>query len=331
MPVLALIEFVAAANALLLATAVLLSPQLHRTRARNRFSGFLFCYGWLLTTFMLIDQGWLQPNRGLQIADDAVALLTGALFLDYILGALGRGPMPAWAYAPAPLYLLAVLIGGTTVLQNFQISQVVVVYFLYTVAATFVFFAAHQYRNKKPRHLVFMLAGTWVVHIAQFMRIAWPDVSWIFDLVPLVGTAFMIGLTLLIMSDSRALKEYVRTVSVDHNSLSVEMDVLDEFMRREKPFLDPKLTVESLAIALNISSRQLSEAINRGNDRNFYDYINLYRVQESQVLLSSVDEARTSIEAIGLLVGFRARSTFYEAFRRITGQTPGEYRRSQSL
>ncbi len=314
----------------MLASAMLLNSGLQRTRARNRFAGFLFCYGWLLTTFMLVDQGWLQPTTELQLIDDAIGLLTGALFLDYFLGALGRGPMPAWAYAPVAFYVVASLLFSSFVAENIHIGHVIGVYFCYTCVATAIYMRARKFKSRKPRHLVFLLVATWLVHVAQFARLSWPSVSWIFDSVPIIGTLFLIGLTFLIMADSRTLRDYVGSVPPGPGDDTRLLEQLDSFMLNEKPYLDPQLSLESLAIALNMSSRQLSEIINGVGDSSFYDYINRYRVEEAQKLLLDASEARTSIEAVGLLVGFRARSTFYEAFRRETDQTPGEYRRTRS-
>ncbi len=330
MPILAFIEFLAAANAIMLAAAMLWSSRFHRTRARNRFAGFLFCYGWLLTTFMLVDQGWLQPTKELQLIDDTIGLLTGALFLDYFLGALGRGPMPAWAYMPAATYVVASLFFGSFVAENVHIGHVIAVYVGYTSMATYVYMQARKFKSRKPPHLIFLLTATWLVHVAQFARLSWPSVSWIFDSVPVIGTLFLIGLTFLIMTDSRALRDYLGPVRPGPGDDTRILEQLNTLMLNEKHFLDPQLSLESLAIALNLSARQLSEIINKVGGSNFYDYVNRYRVEEAQKLMCDAAEARTSIEAVGLLVGFRARSTFYEAFRRETGQTPGEYRRSRS-
>ncbi len=329
MPWQALIEMVAAANAIMLAATLVLSPRLHRTRARTRLAGFLFCIGWLLTTFMLVDQRWLAVTRPLQLIDDTLALLLSALFLDYVSGALGRGAVRIWVYAPTAVFFVAGAIGGGIVLDTVHIGHIIIVQFVYTCAATFIFLRAQKMLARQPRHLIYLLGGIWLLHIAQFTRLMWPSVGWIFDMVPLVGAAFILVLTFLVLTDSRALKIYTQTVPGAVNDSTLSLGDLDELMRSEKPFLDPALRLDSLALALGVSGRQLSGLINRASGGNFYDFVNRHRVEEARNLLCSPREARTSIEAIGLLVGFRARSTFYESFRKQTGQTPAEYRRAR--
>ena len=326
MPWLGLVETVAAANAVMLAAALALSPRLHRTRARSRLAGFLFCVGWLLTTFMLVDQGWLTPSYPLVLVDDTLALLLSALFLDYVVGSLGQGPITRWAYAPTIIYFLAGLTGGRVVLDTVSIAHIIAVQVAYTGTATYRFLRARNACVKTPRHLIYLFGGLWALHAAQLTRLMLPSVGWIFDMVPLVGAAFILGLTILVLTDSRALLIYTRAIPVSADNDPQLAGHLDAFMRTEKPFLDPALSVESLARALGMPARKLSEWINRNTGGNFYDFINRHRVEEARILLQDPREQRTSVEAVGLLVGFRARSTFYEAFRRHTGQTPAEYR-----
>jgi AraC-like DNA-binding protein len=328
MPWLALFEIAAAVNAFLLAIVLLLNRRLHRTRARMRLAGFLFCVGWLLTTFMLVDQGWLAATPRLQLIDDTLALLLSVLFLEYVSDALGRRPMPFWVYAPTILYFIAGAIGGQLVLNAVRIEHIIVVQFSYTFAATLIFLHARKSFVRQPRHLIYLLGGLWILHIAQFIRMLWPSTGWIFDMVPLVGVVFILGLTILVLTDSPALKIYTQKIPTASADDALLLQNLDSFMRAEKPFLDPDLKLETLALALNVSERQLSELINRLTGSNYLNFINRHRVEESKNLLRDAREARTSIEVIGLLAGFRSRSTFYESFRRLTGQTPAEYRRA---
>ena len=80
--------------------------------------------------------------------------------------------------------------------------------------------------------------------------------------------------------------------------------------------------------AAGVSPRRLSEIVNQAG--GFYEYVNHFRVDAARRLLADPAERRTSIEAIGLMTGFRSRSTFYEAFKRETGSTPGAWRTSRN-
>ncbi|MDG0791227.1 helix-turn-helix transcriptional regulator [Cohnella ginsengisoli] len=58
------------------------------------------------------------------------------------------------------------------------------------------------------------------------------------------------------------------------------------------------------------------------------DYLNRVRIERSVELLGRTD---WSIEAIASAVGYSSGSYFIKVFRRLTGQTPGQYREGRQL
>ena len=70
----------------------------------------------------------------------------------------------------------------------------------------------------------------------------------------------------------------------------------------------------------------VSQTINAGLQTTFFDYINQRRVEAAMKLMQSDASSREAILDIALEVGFNSTSTFYNAFRKVTGQTPGAYR-----
>ena len=84
-----------------------------------------------------------------------------------------------------------------------------------------------------------------------------------------------------------------------------------------------------LAQALELSAHQMSELINSHFGIGFSRYIREQRVREAKALLRS--DHRSSVLSISMMTGFRSQSNFYAAFREITGESPGSYRkRSES-
>jgi AraC-like DNA-binding protein len=111
----------------------------------------------------------------------------------------------------------------------------------------------------------------------------------------------------------------------------------DQYMRQliacmesEEPFLNPNLTIFDLAELSSIPHRALSELINSTLDKNFYDFINEYRVKKAQALLT--DPAKDNITILGILyeAGFNSKSVFNSAFKKITGITPSQYKTAGS-
>jgi AraC-like DNA-binding protein len=93
-----------------------------------------------------------------------------------------------------------------------------------------------------------------------------------------------------------------------------------------KPYLDPELTLAKLSKLLSIPSRHLSQIINEQTEKNFYDFINYYRIEESKILLKEKLRNEKYISEILFTVGFNSRSSFNTAFKKYTGYTPTDYR-----
>jgi AraC-like DNA-binding protein len=99
-----------------------------------------------------------------------------------------------------------------------------------------------------------------------------------------------------------------------------------DFMRNEKPYLIPTLTLNNLAASLRIQPKALSQIINQNLNKNFYDFINDYRINEAKTILS--DNSKTEMTVLEILYecGFNSKSVFNTAFKKYTGQTPSEFR-----
>ena len=90
-----------------------------------------------------------------------------------------------------------------------------------------------------------------------------------------------------------------------------------------KKFLDPDISLESLAKELNTNPTYLSRYINTAYGQNFRSWINSLRIAEAQRLITQ--EGGLSLAEIGQRVGIPSTSTFYRQFAAVTGMAPTEY------
>jgi AraC-like DNA-binding protein len=102
---------------------------------------------------------------------------------------------------------------------------------------------------------------------------------------------------------------------------------LDVLMTKDKPFLKPDFSLPELAEKLGTSVHVLSQAINAGLGKSFFEMMASYRVEEAKTLL--VKQKNIKVEEIAEQVGYNSKSSFNTAFKKLTGLTPSEFRNAQ--
>jgi len=105
-----------------------------------------------------------------------------------------------------------------------------------------------------------------------------------------------------------------------------EAESIDERIKQQQLFIDPDITLDSLAETLEIMPRDLSLIINRHFEANFYTFINNYRIEEAKKILKDPTKRDTTITDIYLAVGFNSKSVFYTFFKKFAGVTPTKFR-----
>lgn len=96
---------------------------------------------------------------------------------------------------------------------------------------------------------------------------------------------------------------------------------LDAHLARERPHLDPNLTLSRLARQLRLPEKRLSAAVNRATGANVSRYVNGWRIRHACALI----EAGTAITEAMLESGFNTKSNFNREFRRVTGGAPSQW------
>lgn len=100
---------------------------------------------------------------------------------------------------------------------------------------------------------------------------------------------------------------------------------LIEAFETERLFLNPNLNMDVLSDLLNIPKHHITEVLNTLIGRNFFQFVNQYRVEEVKNMLKD-PRNQWSIEAIGYACGFSSKSSFFSTFKKLTGITPAQFR-----
>ncbi|MBC2840060.1 helix-turn-helix domain-containing protein [Robiginitalea sp. SC105] len=113
----------------------------------------------------------------------------------------------------------------------------------------------------------------------------------------------------------------------DHKDYAALGQKLEGFMESTKIYNQHDLTLHELSKAVDISPRLISGCINRHFNNNFAEWVNGFRVDAARSKLEDPAFNHLSVEGIGSDSGFKSRSAMYAAFRKLTGHTPGYFRR----
>jgi len=106
-------------------------------------------------------------------------------------------------------------------------------------------------------------------------------------------------------------------------SLSV---TVTNYLIQNKPYRNPEYNLQMMADDLQISRHKLSHVINSGQQKNFYKYINQFRVAEVKLMLTDPAYQHYSVLGIAMECGFNAKTSFNRIFKEETGLTPTEYK-----
>jgi AraC-like DNA-binding protein len=103
---------------------------------------------------------------------------------------------------------------------------------------------------------------------------------------------------------------------------------LAAFMQKSRIYLDPDLSLEVLATRMKMSRHHLTQLLNEKFEKNFYSFINEYRIGEAIDRLND-PSSQVNILSLAFDCGFNSKSSFNNYFKKITGSTPTTYRKQQ--
>lgn len=129
--------------------------------------------------------------------------------------------------------------------------------------------------------------------------------------------------------DSRESKGTAGEAEASGEKPAVDRGLVEKITRHmedEKPYLAPTLTLEQLSTQLEVPKRTLSNVINRHFERNFFEFINHYRIEEAKRRLADPKQVDQTVMDIMLDSGFNTKATFNSFFKKLVGMTPTEFR-----
>jgi len=128
----------------------------------------------------------------------------------------------------------------------------------------------------------------------------------------------------LVNLENSTASEFKETITGDN----LYFQNLELLCKKEHIYTDSTLNREKVAEKLGISAGYVSQIVNAVTGDNFANYINQYRVEAVKEMISNDEYENYNLLSMGLESGFTSKTTFYKAFKKVTGQTPNEYKNS---
>lgn len=125
----------------------------------------------------------------------------------------------------------------------------------------------------------------------------------------------------------RPLTRYERSGLSDAEAARLKASLL-AVMDTERPWSDSELTLADLAARLDSTPHKLSEVLNSQVGQTFYDFVNGYRVRDVQRRIKAGEARARKMLALAMDAGFASKSTFNQAFKKHTSQTPSDFRQA---
>ena len=262
-----------------------------------------------------------------------------------------------WLYLVAPMFFFfsrtillpesrippVMLLHFSPLLLSFFLESEIAIPLVFTVGSGYCIWLAsivYRLRTQRKRFNVEMFffglfaVQAFVVLIVGF-SIPYIDTTYFYMIYAnSIGFAFLLVVAaLIVFPDLIAELAEVAKISYSATTLS-EVDVeaklreLEALMSSSKVYKNELLNLPLLALELDLTAHQLSELINVHYGVGFSRYIRERRVDVAKRML--VEEPDASVLAISMDTGFKSQSNFYAAFKEITGEPPGSYRKKHA-
>ena len=182
-----------------------------------------------------------------------------------------------------------------------------------------------------------VLCAVWfVVALSDFSAATFQFNLAIISLLGLSALIYYCGYSMIIRQDLLDSPIFAISNEAEQESPSSELsskaddyyDQIKNLMTQERIFTDPNLNMSLLSEKTGLSNSYLSQIINQKEGRNFFDFVNSYRVEEVVSMMKDSKYDHYTLLALSQDAGFKSKSTFNAVFKKVTGETPSVYRRN---
>jgi AraC-like DNA-binding protein len=185
------------------------------------------------------------------------------------------------------------------------------------------------------RNMVFHVAAIMTIFIIVKIKFQ-ADLGDYF--IGLYVSVFTLLTTLRVMNDSTyfdrtrsfmdlSMEKYRKSSLNEQVKQRILNNILNEFEKQEY-FSDNLASLSDLARRTGESPHHVSQVINEKLEKNFFELLASYRIEKAKKLILEDKKGRLTIEEISEMVGYNSKTAFNNSFKKLTGKTPSEFRKS---
>ena len=174
----------------------------------------------------------------------------------------------------------------------------------------------HWYRN-----IVLGVSVIWALYVGIFLR-------WIpFYILGAISFSFLtyVFSFLLLRRHVFTLEKYNNS-TIDSVGSKKLLNRVKTLFQEQEIYLENAVSLQMVAKKLEVTSRELSQAINEHEQKNFSEFVNHYRIQRAKLLLADPEYHSEKIATIAYDCGFGNVTSFNLAFKTEAQMTPSQYR-----
>ena len=182
--------------------------------------------------------------------------------------------------------------------------------------------------DKRPNENFLPKASVWLLRFngkSQSKSSLW---YWLF----LIILVFILIATFVFLRQRKLCRCRMEPETVDESSSIIAdtqlMQRITVLMEEKQLFKVSDLKVSDIANELRTNARYVSDCIKNSTNYSFTQYVNSYRIQHAQQIMRDMPDQK--ISTIYLDSGFTNETTFFRAFKAITGMTPKDWKSLQN-
>ncbi len=129
----------------------------------------------------------------------------------------------------------------------------------------------------------------------------------------------------MFISKSKSKIKLEQSEKIENLEMEELTEAMQNYLKNEKPFIDPKFSLDDLAKQLDVPKHHLYYCLNSILNIKFTTLRTQMRVEYAKELLLSDSLKSLSMEGIWPETGFSSRTNFFVTFKEVTGYTPIEF------